>query len=341
MRYKKKPKVTVVVPVFNAEKDIEGCVESLLKQTYEDYEVLLIDDCSTDKTYHLMKQITDRYRGAKVKRNMNNLGAAITRNIGIREVKGEYVAFTDSDCVVDVHWLNELVKCLVKNGGKVAGGEVRTPRNINYFARCVGTLHKPSPKLISKVEAEDIPTCNSIFKKSLLLKLSGFDESFKFAGGEDTDLCARIRLKGIPIYYAPQAIVWHYHKNNFVSFVKWRFRSGIGLSKFAKKHFFKNKVVYNLFNLFLLPFLFLIVLLILLFKPSVLLLVFIVAYFIGFTQNYTASKKQFKLNEICFGVILDWVLRVITSLGFWDEIINSCKELNVSRKRVSGNSYKS
>ena len=311
-----KPEVSIVVPVFNARKSTEKCLTSLLRQSYENYEIVLVDDCSTDGTYELVKQSVDQSKRVSIKQTRENVGAAAARNLGIKEAKGEYIAFTDCDCVVDADWVERLVECLITNRGEVAGGEVRTPRDINFFARSLGAPHKPAPKLISKDEAEDIPTCNAIFKKSLLARIGYFDETFRFSGGEDTDLCARIKLEKIPIYCTPKAIVWHYHKSGFIPFIKWRFNSGIGLSRFARRHFFESKFVYNLFNLFLLPSLFFLILVCLLLMPILLVAILGIVYLVNLAKSYLKNRQEFEFSEIGFGVLLNWLLRVVTSLGF-------------------------
>ncbi len=311
-----KPKIIIVAPMFNARESAKKCLVSLVRQKYENYEIILVDDCSTDGTYELVKRSVDQSKRIRIKRTTENLGAAAARNLGIKEAKAEYIAFTDCDCEVDAHWLDRLIECLITNGGEVAGGEVKSPREINFFARSLGTLHKPAPKLISKNEAEDIPTCNAIFKKSLLARMNYFDETFKSSGGEDTDLCARIKLEKIPIYYTPKAIVWHYHKGGFIPFIKWRFNSGIGLSRFARRHFFESKFSYNLFNLFLLPSLFFLILACLLFMPILLVAILGTGYLVNLAKSYFKNRQEFTFSEIGFGVLLNWLLRVITSLGF-------------------------
>ncbi len=311
-----KPEITVVVPIFNARKTAEKCLVSLLRQSYKNYEIIMVDDCSTDGTYELVKPLVDQSERIRIRQTRENLGAAAARNLGIKEAKGEYIAFTDCDCVVDTQWLERLVDCLATNRGEVAGGAVKTPRETNFFARSLGTLHKPAPKLISKDEAEDIPTCSAIFKKTLLARMNYFDEAFKFCGGEDTDLCARIKSEKIPIHYAPEAILWHYHKDGFISFIRWRFNSGIGLSRFARKHFFESKFSYNLVNLLLLPGLFFLALACLLFMPILLVAILGVGYLVNLAKSCLKNYQEFKFSEIGFGVLLNWLLRVITSLGF-------------------------
>ena len=88
--------VSVIVPVYNAEKYIEACVMSILSQTYSDIEVLLINDGSTDQSGHIIDDIAKRDSRISVF-HTGNRGVAAARNFGIAQSKGEYIAFLDCD----------------------------------------------------------------------------------------------------------------------------------------------------------------------------------------------------------------------------------------------------
>jgi len=308
--------VSVVVSVFNGAEIIHRCLDSLFSLDYDDYEVILINDGSIDGTDKVLQRYEDRTTYVK---NEVNLGLAASRNIGSKLAKGEYVAFTDADCVVDRHWLTELVKCLTENKVQGAGGAIRTPQDIGYFARSVGTLHKPSPKLISKNEAE-VPGGNCIFKKSLLQHMGGFDETFKESNA-DTDFNIRVWSKDLRILYQPTAIVYHYHRSTFSSFIRWRFTNGIGLYRLAQKHRFKAKRLYHTFNLTLPPLLLMVGGLALWIKSIVFALLPVMLYLVQLSRLYIKERGEFRLREICLGVLLGWLLRLSASVGFWYAMI--------------------
>lgn len=90
-------KVSVIIPAFNVEKYISKCFESLINQTMNDFEIICVDDASTDGTYEIAKKYEEKYLNIKVKRNVENKGAGLTRNTGLKEAKGEYVIFLDAD----------------------------------------------------------------------------------------------------------------------------------------------------------------------------------------------------------------------------------------------------
>ena len=93
----KSPIVSVIVPCYNAEAYLERCVNSILKQTMPDFELLLIDDCSTDQTYSLMEKLAERDRRIRLFRTTENSGPGPTRNVGLDAARGEYVMFVDND----------------------------------------------------------------------------------------------------------------------------------------------------------------------------------------------------------------------------------------------------
>ena len=103
--------VSVIVPVYNAEKYIEKCVMSILSQTYGDIEVLLIDDGSTDQSGHIIDNIAKTDSRISVL-HTENRGVAKARNCGIAQSKGEYIAFLDSDDQMDAHFIEKAISAI-------------------------------------------------------------------------------------------------------------------------------------------------------------------------------------------------------------------------------------
>lgn len=96
--------ITVVIPTFNRENTIKRCIKSVLNQTYNDIEVIVVDDNSTDNTFKIISQMADNR--IRYHRNKKNVGACASRNLGISMAKGDYIAFQDSDD----EWLPEKLK---------------------------------------------------------------------------------------------------------------------------------------------------------------------------------------------------------------------------------------
>ena len=109
--------VSVVVCAYNAERTMEDCLTSLEKLNYSDYEVIVVNDGSTDRT----REIAERFPYARLI-NQENKGLSAARNVGVAAATGEIVAFTDSDCVADPDWLFYLVAKFLSSDLSAVGG---------------------------------------------------------------------------------------------------------------------------------------------------------------------------------------------------------------------------
>ena len=90
-------KVSVIIPVFNVEKYLEECLESILAQTLKEIEIICVNDGSVDNSLSILKEYEKKYPQIKVLKNKTNMGQGYTRNIGIKEASGLYIGFVDSD----------------------------------------------------------------------------------------------------------------------------------------------------------------------------------------------------------------------------------------------------
>lgn len=113
------PLISVIVPVFNTEKYLSECVESLLHQTYTNIEIILVDDGSTDNSGAICDEFAARHSNIKVV-HKENAGLGMARNTGLQQVTSEYVTFLDSDDYLDVCLIEKLYNAIVKNGVDVA-----------------------------------------------------------------------------------------------------------------------------------------------------------------------------------------------------------------------------
>ncbi|WP_295235789.1 glycosyltransferase family 2 protein [Veillonella sp.] len=108
------PFFSIIMPIYNAEKYLERAVESILKQTYSNFELILIDDQSTDSSYQICLNLAASDSRIEVCQTTVNSGAAATRNLGLRQIKGAYVSFCDSDDYIDSDLL-EIVHSYLKD----------------------------------------------------------------------------------------------------------------------------------------------------------------------------------------------------------------------------------
>ena len=112
-------KVSIIIPVYNAESYIDKCFKEILNQTYKNYEIIAINDGSTDNSSKKLKKYESKYPFVKVI-NQNNTGQAIARNRAIELATGEYLTFIDIDDFVDTHYLEELITAIKDNDADLA-----------------------------------------------------------------------------------------------------------------------------------------------------------------------------------------------------------------------------
>jgi len=130
---KKNPQISIVIPVYNVEKYIDRCIKSILNQTYKDYELILINDGSTDSSLKIIKEYEKKYNFIKVF-DQKNSGPAITRNKGIEESCGKYIMFVDSDDYLDLDFLENYINN-IKDNDIVIGGFRKVDDNKVLFKR--------------------------------------------------------------------------------------------------------------------------------------------------------------------------------------------------------------
>lgn len=119
------PKISVIIPVYNAEKYISQCLESILNQTLKEYEVLAVDDCSTDNSVKVIESMSSKFKGKLrlIQRKKNSGAAAIPRNLGLKLARGKYVAFTDNDDMFTKTAFEDMIKAAEKFDADVVHAE--------------------------------------------------------------------------------------------------------------------------------------------------------------------------------------------------------------------------
>jgi GT2 family glycosyltransferase len=226
------PRVSVVVASYNADRTLKACLESLLRLNYPDYEVILVDDGSTDTT----QQIAGLYPQVRCFRHEKNLGLSVARNTGLAASTGEIIAFTDADCRADKDWLYYLVHDLL--GGPFAGmggPNLLPPDDSPVAAAVMVSPGGPAHVMRSDREAEHIPGCNMAFYKWALAGIGGFDAIFRQAG-DDVDICWRLQQAGHKIGFSPAAFVWHYRRSTIAEYLHQQLGYGAAEALLVRKH---------------------------------------------------------------------------------------------------------
>lgn len=108
-------KISVVVPVYNAESIVERCVDSIISNNYDNLEVILVEDCSKDNSLEKCKELSEKYDCVRYVHNVVNMGVSYTRNRGMYEATGDYTMFVDSDDWIDKDYINSFIDVLNDN----------------------------------------------------------------------------------------------------------------------------------------------------------------------------------------------------------------------------------
>ena len=225
------PKVSVIVCSYNGGQTLEACLRSLKKIDYPDYEVVVVDDGSTDHT----KEILSHHPWVNAIYQTNH-GLSVARNVGAAAATGEILAYTDSDCMADPDWLYYLVGTLLSGNYAGVGGPNISPPAQNWHQACVAAAPGgPSHVLLTDVVAEHIPGCNMAFYRWAFEKVGGFDPEYRKAG-DDVDFCWRLQQEGEVIAFSPSAIVWHYRRFTLKAFRKQQEGYGEAESLLRFKH---------------------------------------------------------------------------------------------------------
>jgi GT2 family glycosyltransferase/DNA-binding beta-propeller fold protein YncE len=215
------PRVSVVVCAYNAADTIEDNLRSLERMTYPDYEIILINDGSKDRT----SEIARRFSRVRVI-DTPNAGLSAARNVGLAEATGEIVAYTDADTRVDPDWLTFLVQPFLTSGVVASGGPNVVPADDPPIAQCIARAPGgPTHVLLDDRIAEHVPGCNMAFRRDALLAIGGFNPIYLRAG-DDVDVCWRLQARGWKIGFASAALVWHHHRASVNAY--WRQQVGYG-----------------------------------------------------------------------------------------------------------------
>ncbi|MBL8012392.1 MAG: glycosyltransferase, partial [Candidatus Omnitrophica bacterium] len=226
------PMVSVVVPVFNAETTIAHVVQSLLSQTYPGLtEVILVDDGSTDQTSEILKSFPEI-----IYLKQNNAGPAAARNRGATESRGDFILFTDSDCIAHKDWMAQIVDGFKDpRVGAVCGSYgIANPQKI--LAACIHSEIIYRHRIVMPVYPRAFGSYNVGIRREVFFCVGGFNEYYRQASGEDNDLSYKIINKGWLIYLNKSALVDHFHTTKVVKYLKEQFRHGFWRAKMYGDH---------------------------------------------------------------------------------------------------------
>jgi len=132
-------KISVIIPVFNAKDYIARCIDSLIKQTIDDIELIFIDDCGSDNSIQIARQCLESYSGTKefcICSTPQNGGPGAARNVGIAKATGDYICFVDSDDTVEPTFCEKLYNCITSTASDISCCDIFKGKTIYSFPEC-------------------------------------------------------------------------------------------------------------------------------------------------------------------------------------------------------------
>lgn len=197
------PQISVVIPSYNPGEDIKRCLSSVTaQQTSVSYEVIVVDSSEKDFTAEWQAA----FPGVRFIHLSQRAFPGTARNHGAREARGEYVTFTDTDCVIDADWVEEIWQAH-QRGHQVVGGSVDngTPESYVGTAEYLLEFNEMNPWMPSR-EVQALPSCNLSIHKKVFEKCGYLENAEK---GSDTLFCVKVTSHGFKIFFTPKAKVTH------------------------------------------------------------------------------------------------------------------------------------
>ncbi len=293
------PNISIIVPVLNAERYIDLCIKSLINQNYPKgrYEIIIVDNGSVDDTVNILNRYYEYCRNIKILYESNK-GSYSARNTGIKNSKGDIIAFTDSDCIVSENWIRELSKGFISDNIGCVVGAVHSYQDNTHQSDTLVEKFSKNKDIMSQertLNSNFLPygeTANVAFRKNVLYHIGYFDEIFKSGG--DADIAWRMQLQTTyKLVYCPESIVEHHHRVMLKDLFLQHFKYGLGLAMLNKKYDRNKKNMIRMIN-------------------------YLKLAFNKLVQSSLASKKKSKKNDNNYDInlIFDNLLSLICIAGY-------------------------
>ncbi len=200
------PTISVIVPVYNIEEEISKCLLSILLQRFTDFEVIAVDDGSTDKSPKILDEFAEKYSQIKVFHTKNH-GLSAARNFGLKKAHGKYIAFVDGDDYIDPNFLSKLYQSIVDTDSDISVcgyTEFSNDRIRDYYPRQeVLSGVNTTKRLLTHQENLDIVSWNKLYKKSLfngILFPVGLNHEDNYTTYKLFNKCEKVSFISFPLY---------------------------------------------------------------------------------------------------------------------------------------------
>jgi glycosyltransferase involved in cell wall biosynthesis/predicted O-methyltransferase YrrM len=209
----KEPLVSIIIPAYNSEKTLMPCISSILNQDYKNFELILVDNNSTDSTRAIIKEFQKKDPRIKCfTEKEQKRGAA--RNTGERLAKGEIVLMTDSDCIVHSDWINQMIIPILKKECEAVQGS-EEPLVDDFWSQQIMLREKMKLK---NSPLGNVDTKNFVISKEALKRI-GFT-SRNYFSGNDTELGIRIQKDNIRLKFVEKIKVRHKNESSAKAIIK-------------------------------------------------------------------------------------------------------------------------
>jgi len=240
--------ISIIVPIYNAQGTLQSCLSALAKNATENTEIILVNNNSTDNSFTICEDFSHNHhsRIRILLLQERTVGPSAARNTGIRSAQGEWLIFTDADCIPSCTWISDYLLHFSDSGlGAVAGCIwPYPPSNLVQKAISLFTLPPITKEIVHSgfnLTEGFYPTANLAVKKEIFDLIGGFNEKLRF--GEDHELCYKIYNAGYKIKTIENAIVQHIHRNTLKGLFKQAF--GFGSSHpFELRYLTSGKIIF-------------------------------------------------------------------------------------------------
>lgn len=238
------PLVTVVIPTCNRRAILQKCLTALARQSYRRFEIVVVDDCSTDDTVTMLTEYAASNAGLTLRWFVNEChgGINVSRNRGVREAHGDIVAFLDSDCIANDDWLDRIVAGFRSESVAAVTGLVVDPPSENIYELALAGITRvhggdKAPRLVGG---------NMAIRRELLIRFA-FDEDPGFKSAreghrvaspvcDEEGLYLTLRAMGFEQRVVHDAVVLHEHRYDRASFFRHALNGGRGVALLVHKY---------------------------------------------------------------------------------------------------------
>lgn len=233
--------ISVIVPVLNASRTLPYCLDGLAAQNHKTFEIIFVDNGSTDESTAQIHKFQSEHPALAVALIAESRrSASAARNAGVHAAKGEWIAFTDADCIPDPYWLADLAAAVDSHSEATAfAGTILPAASTEIVPSFLGLFTLPANRREQVYERYTLvtggfPTANFMVRKSAFEQVGGFDPDIAIYG-EDHDLCMKLYQAGGRIHSLTNASVRHIHRNSIEGLAKQSFGFGRSHAMMLKK----------------------------------------------------------------------------------------------------------